>query len=264
MKNPDFLCNGLKMSRVWHCFGNYMHQVTHEDVELMLAASKTNVLPINTHQLNNNNGMDSLIIGFGNVKFDDLATKLPIENMTIMLNINHQTNAKDAIKKTLRAFELIEERVIKIEVLNKDLKTSNNIELIKAIEKLNKTNNNLILMPLLECNLEDAKKFVDLGCPLLRVMGSPIGSGSGIINCEEFSKICELGIPVVIDGGVGSANDFAIAVDLGASGCLVNSMLFEKENHPAKELRKFMEESQPILKKLDKEEKLNKKERIAC
>jgi thiazole synthase len=86
-----------------------------------------------------------------------------------------------------------------------------------------------------------AKELVDAGCPLLRVMGGPIGSGAGIADEAAFAECCNLGVPVVLDGGIGAVEDYLTARRLGAAGCLVNSMLFEQGLPPSKVLGDFVE-----------------------
>jgi thiazole synthase len=250
MNNPTFLCSEIVLSRVWHCFGNYTHRVDLPTVEAMLDASATNVLPINTHHLCPQNGRDGLVIGFGDVRYDDISQRPDIIRMVKMVNINHQTTAEVAIAKTKLAVELTNERVIKLEVLNPDLKTSNNRELIRAIKVLYEWDKSLVIMPLLECDYEDARTMAEMGCPLLRIMGSPIGSGGGLADPEEFARICELDVPVVLDGGVGHAEHFRLALELGAAGCLLNSMLFEDGRPPETVLAEFMREVQPYLQRL--------------
>lgn len=240
--NPLFEVNGIKMTKLWHCFGNYMHKVSKETAIAMLKASETNVIPINTHLLDDSKDLDSLQIGFAGVKLSDLAGDIDIEHYNIMLNINHQKTAREAINKTLWAHEMTGETLIKLEVLNKDLITSNDEGLIEAVKVLNKEAPHLILMPLLSNNYESAKKLVELGCPLLRVMGSGIGSGSGILDAEEFKKICSLPVPVVLDGGVSDADDFHLAESLGAIGCLINSALFVEGRDPVAYLGNFKEQ----------------------
>jgi thiazole synthase len=217
----------------------------------MLAASKTNVLPINTHFLDQDTGPAGLIIGFGDVLYDQISEQLEIRRLVKMININHQVTADAAVAKTMLAVNLTNERVIKLEVLNGDLKTSNNRELIRATNVLRSANSGLIVMPLLACNFKDARTLVELGCPLLRIMGSPIGSGEGITNPDEFARICELNVPIILDGGVGSFDHFRFAVELGASGCLVNSVLFDDGRRPEVVLKEFMEEFQCFLKHSD-------------
>ncbi|MFC5473917.1 hypothetical protein ACFPM8_08080 [Paraherbaspirillum soli] len=245
--NPVFDVAGLRMTRIWHCFGNYMHKVDLDTVLNMLSASKTNVLPINTHLLDQASGRSGLNIGFGGVQFDQLAEKISMDEMVIMLNINHQTSAQAAIDKTKLAYALTGERVVKLEVLNNDLRTSNNAELIKAVKQLRKDLPELIIMPLLHNDYESAETLVELGCPLLRVMGSGIGDGLGIVDANEFERICALPVPVVLDGGVRGAEDYAHAHKLGAVGCLINSALFVEDAPPEQLLAKFLSGSQSFL-----------------
>lgn len=245
--NPQFECSGYSLSKIWHCFGNYMNKVDLQTVLDMLEASKTNVIPVNTHKMTSDSGSEGLLIGFGGVKFDDLKKVIDVSKKLVMLNINHQVTAEDAVNKTLKAYELTGEVLIKLEVLNEDMATSNNSELIKAVEMLRKLKPELILMPLFYANYEDARQLIDLGCPLLRVMGSGIGSGKGIVDKQVFKNICSLGTPVVLDGDVGSVNDFTEASNLGAIGCLVNSMLFKSSLNPSEELKNFVIGCQPIL-----------------
>ncbi|MFG6459711.1 hypothetical protein [Roseateles sp. BYS96W] len=245
--NPLFDVAGLRMSRIWHCFGNYMHKVDLATIQRMLAASQTNVLPINTHQLSESTQRDGLMIGFGGVTFDQLAAVHPVDQMVIMLNINHQTTAEAAVAKTRLAHRLTGERVVKLEVLNTDMKTSNNAALIEAVKMLKQELPQLIIMPLLANNYDDARRLMELGCPLLRVMGSGIGEGRGIVDTQEFERICELPVPVVLDGGVRDARDYQIAHALGAQGSLINSALFVGALSPEAGLARFLERSQGFI-----------------
>ena len=245
--NPAFDVAGVRMTRIWHCFGNYMHRVDIETILAMLSASSTNVLPINTHRLDADTGRQGLLIGFGGVQFDQLAERANVDEMVVMLNINHQTSAEAAVEKTLLAHALTGERIVKLEVLNRDLRTSNDPELIEAVRQLKIALPELILMPLLHNDFASARTLADLGCPLLRVMGSGIGDGLGIVDEHEFERICALPVPVVLDGGVRDASDYAHAHRLGAAGCLINSALFSNGTAPDVELARFLAESQDFL-----------------
>ena len=246
--NPFFHVAGFRMTRIWHCFGNYMHRVDIDTVLAMLSASRTNVLPINTHRLDGETGRKGLLIGFGGVQFDQLAERISMDDMVVMLNINHQTSARAAVEKTTLAHALTGERVVKLEVLNTDLRTSNNAELIEAVRQLREALPELILMPLLHNDYASAQTLVGLGCPLLRVMGSGIGDGQGIIDAQEFERICTLPVPVVLDGGVRDAADYEHAHRLGAAGCLVNSALFlDGGLSPEHRLAEFMSASKRFL-----------------
>lgn len=237
--NEYFSVSNLEMTRIWHCFGNYMHKVDVLTAVNMLKASQANVIPINTHLLDEKRDLNNLQIGFAGAKLAQISQYLRIDNYILMLNINHQTTAQKAVEKTLWAYEITGEKVIKLEVLNDDLATSNDAGLIDATKRLRALNPDLILMPLLSNSYKTAKELVAHGCPLLRVMGSAIGSGKGIEDIEEFRKICSLGVPVVLDGGVSTSRDYDLARELGAEGCLINSALFTNSSDPVAYLKNF-------------------------
>jgi len=245
--NPSFRVAGLDMTRIWHCFGNYSHRVDLWTIQRMLRASGTNVLPINTHRLSRASLRGGLEIGFGGVTVDELHEKESFEGMVLMLNINHQTTAADAVAKTSLAYELTGERVVKLEVLSRDFRTSNDDQLVEAVRELRRLLPELVLMPLVSNNWISAQRLVELGCPLLRVMGSDIGSGRGIIDPETFGRICTLPVPVVLDGGVATAPDFATAYAAGAQGCLINSALFAGSAPPDVVLRAFVRDCASII-----------------
>jgi len=220
-----------------------MHRVDLAQVIKMLAASETNVIPINTHHLDNQRNRDDLVIGFGDVTFDELASVKDISSYVLMVNVNHQTTAQAAVTKTLTAVEMTGVPTIKLEVLTDDLKKSNDSALISAVEMLRAQRPDLRIMPLHSNDPHVARDLISAGCPLLRVMGSPIGSGAGIPNEQLFEEICNMEVPVVLDGGVGDVSHYLSAMRLGAKGCLVNSMLFEQADEPAVVLGDFVRRS---------------------
>jgi len=235
-----FSCDGLSLATIWHCFGNHMHRVELDQVLKMLSASGTNVIPVNTHLLDGGRRRDDLLIGFGNVTFDGLAAAKDISQYILMVNVNHQTTAAAAVEKTLIAADMTGIETIKLEVLSEDLKSSNDVALVNAVQMLRTRRPDLRLMPLHSNEPAVAQELVEAGCPLLRVMGGSIGSGAGIIDEPSFEACCRLGLPVVLDGGVGDADDYLVATRLGASGCLVNSMLFERGQEPDEVLGDFV------------------------
>jgi thiazole synthase len=69
-----------------------------------------------------------------------------------------------------------------------------------------------------------ARRLADAGAASVMPAGSPIGSGQGILNPFNLSVIIEeLKVPVIVDAGVGTASDVAIAMELGAAGVLLNT-----------------------------------------
>lgn len=236
-----FHCAGLQCTRLWHCFGNEDNHIGIETIQELLAASHSNVLPINTHNLTAANGKKGLQIGYGNVTYDELRRYLQVSGMVRMLNINLQVTVDAAVKKAQLAFELSGEPVLKLEVLTESRRTSNDSAVVEAYKRLMEWNPKLIIMPLLSASYRHASQLVESGCPLLRVMGSPIGSCRGIDDYAEFQQICGLGVPVVLDGGVGSPEDFRRALEAGAQGVLINSVLFANGSDPATVMRRFVD-----------------------
>src|SRR4029079_13456508 len=69
-----------------------------------------------------------------------------------------------------------------------------------------------------------ARKLEDVGCAAVMPLGSPIGSGLGIRNPHNIELIVEAaGVPVILDAGIGSASDAALAMELGCAGVLLAS-----------------------------------------
>jgi thiazole synthase len=68
------------------------------------------------------------------------------------------------------------------------------------------------------------RKLADLGCAAVMPLGSPIGSGRGIANPAAIELLCaRAGVPVILDAGIGTASDAALAMELGCAGVLLNS-----------------------------------------
>lgn len=242
-----FECDGMQLSSIWHCFGNYMHKVDLNQVQKMLEASRSNVIPINTHRLDRSKSREDLLIGFGDVTFDKLSTIIDLSQYYIFANINHQTTAAAAVEKVKLSAELADCSIIKLEVLRDDLKSSNDAALIDAVSMLRTSHPHLCIMPLLSNDPIVAQELESAGCPLLRVMGGPIGSGVGLPDEDAFAKCCSLDLPIVLDGGVGHVAHYLRAHELGAAGCLVNSMLFETDREPYEVLRDFVDHAEHLL-----------------
>jgi len=78
-----------------------------------------------------------------------------------------------------------------------------------------------------------ARRLEAVGCATVMPLGSPIGSGQGLVNQRQIELIIEAaGVPVVVDAGIGSASDAALAMELGADAVLVNTAV-AKAQRPA-------------------------------
>ncbi|MEA2640715.1 MAG: thiazole synthase [Chloroflexota bacterium] len=69
-----------------------------------------------------------------------------------------------------------------------------------------------------------ARRLEDVGCATVMPLASPIGSGQGLVNLEAIRVIVEQArVPVVVDAGIGAPSDAALAMEVGADACLVNT-----------------------------------------
>ena len=78
-----------------------------------------------------------------------------------------------------------------------------------------------------------AKRLEEIGCVTVMPLGSPIGSGQGLLNLSNIKIIIENAkVPVIIDAGIGVPSEASQAMELGADGVLINSAIAQAENPP--------------------------------
>jgi thiazole synthase len=100
------------------------------------------------------------------------------------------------------------------------------------------------VLPYINADPVLAKRLEELGTVTVMPLASPIGSGRGLICIEQIKLIIEqASIPVVVDAGIGAPSDAALAMELGADACLVNTAvaLAEKPQLMAEAIRKGVE-----------------------
>jgi thiazole synthase len=79
-----------------------------------------------------------------------------------------------------------------------------------------------------------AKRLEDVGTATVMPLASPIGSGQGMVNFDQIRIIVEQArVPVVVDAGIGAPSDAALAMEIGADACLVNTAVALAEDPPA-------------------------------
>jgi thiazole synthase len=133
--------------------------------------------------------------------------------------------AEDAIRTARLAREALETDLIKLEVIG-DEKTlfPDNEALLEAARVLVKEG--FTVMPYTNDDPIMAKKLEDMGCAAVMPLAAPIGSGLGIRNPYNIRIILEtVKVPIIVDAGVGTASDAAIAMELGCDGLLMNTAI---------------------------------------
>jgi len=129
------------------------------------------------------------------------------------------------------AREALETNWVKLEVIGDDETLFPDVpELLKAAEQL--IAKGFTVLPYCNDDPVTCKKLTGIGCPAVMPLGAPIGSGMGIRNPYNLRIIREMvDVPVIVDAGVGTASDVAVAMELGCDGVLLNTAVAEAK-HP--------------------------------
>src|SRR5579884_3544179 len=131
--------------------------------------------------------------------------------------------ARDAVLTAQLAREAFGTDWIKLEVIGDDRTLlPDAVELVAAAEEL--VDDGFVVLPYTTDDPTLARRLEDVGCVAVMPLGSPIGSGMGIRNPYNISIMVErAGVPVVLDAGVGTASDAALAMELGCDAVLCAS-----------------------------------------
>jgi thiazole synthase len=131
--------------------------------------------------------------------------------------------ARDAVLTARLGREALETNWVKLEVIGDDRTLlPDAVELLEAAEQL--VGEGFVVLPYTNDDPILARRLADAGCAVVMPLGSPIGSGMGIRNPYNLAIIREtVDIPVILDAGVGTASDAALAMELGCDGVLLAS-----------------------------------------
>ncbi len=158
----------------------------------------------------------------------NLLDVIPLDEFTILPNTAGCYSAKDAVRTCRLARELLDGRaLVKLEVLG-DATTlyPNVVETLAAAATLIKEN--FQVMVYTNDDPVVAKQLEELGCVAVMPLAAPIGSGLGIRNPYNILTIVENArVPILVDAGVGTASDAAVAMELGCDGVLMNTAIAE-------------------------------------
>src|SRR3954447_517775 len=134
--------------------------------------------------------------------------------------------ARDAVRTARLAREAFETDWVKLEVIGDDRTLlPDAVELIDAAETL--VAEGFVVLPYTNDDPVLARRLEEAGCAAVMPLGSPIGSGAGIRNPYNVSIIVEqASVPVILDAGIGTASDAALALELGCDAVLLASSIF--------------------------------------
>ncbi len=150
---------------------------------------------------------------------------LVAERVDVLPNTAGCFTARDAVTTAQLAREAFETDWIKLEVIGDDRTLlPDAVELVAAAEEL--VDDGFTVLPYTTDDPVLARRLEDLGCAAVMPLGSPIGSGMGICNPYNISIIVEQAeVPVILDAGVGTASDAALAMELGCDAVLCASAI---------------------------------------
>ncbi len=133
--------------------------------------------------------------------------------------------ARDAVRTAQLAREALQTDWVKLEVIGDERTLLPDApELLVAAEQL--VDDGFVVLPYTNDDPILARRLEDVGCAAVMPLGSPIGSGQGIANPANLALIVEqAGVPVILDAGVGTASDAALAIELGCDAVLCASAI---------------------------------------
>ena len=141
--------------------------------------------------------------------------------------------AREAVLTAKLAREALGTTWVKLEVIADDRTLlPDAVELLDAAQAL--VDDGFTVLPYTNDDPVLARRLADLGCAAIMPLGSPIGSGLGIRNPHAIEMICDgVDVPVVLDAGIGTASDAALAMELGCDAVLIASAVTRAENPAA-------------------------------
>ncbi len=135
------------------------------------------------------------------------------------------SSVRDAVLTAQLAREALETDWVKLELIgDRETLYPDVAGLIQAAEEL--VGDGFTVLPYCTDDPVVCRRLADVGCAAVMPLGSPIGSGMGLINPYNLEMVCTRSpVPVILDAGIGTASDAARAMELGCDGVMVNSAI---------------------------------------
>lgn len=187
----------------------------YPSIEVMQAAHKAS-------------GTQMVTVAIRRIHLDDPSGKTMLDYIdrgtyTILPNTAGSFTAKDAVLAAQLAREALQTDLIKLEVIgDSDTLYPDTRETISAAEMLVK--DGFTVLPYIADDPVACKALEQVGCAAVMPLAAPIGSGLGVCNPYSIALIKENAqVPIIVDAGVGTASDAAIAMELGVDALLMNT-----------------------------------------
>ena len=151
-------------------------------------------------------------------------------NIAALPNTAGCYTARDAVLTANLAREALETNLIKLEVIaDEDTLLPDPVELVDAAEQL--VGDDFVVFAYTNDDPALAKRLEDIGCAAVMPAGSPIGTGLGILNPHNIELIVDrANVPIILDAGIGTASEAALAMELGCDAVLLASAVTRAHN----------------------------------
>lgn len=180
-----------------------------------LAASGAEVVTVSIRRIDLNAGAQGLL--------DLLSEPLRQGTLTLLPNTAGCATVKDAVLTAELAREALGTDWIKLELIgDRETLYPDGEALLRAAEQLVAAG--FTVLPYCTDDPILCRRLADIGCAAVMPLGAPIGTGLGILNPYNIELICAHSpVPVVLDAGIGTASDAALAMELGCDAVLLNT-----------------------------------------
>ena len=194
----------------------------HRSMEEMTAAvesSGTEIITVAIRRLNLDDPNEKTVLDY-----------LDWDRYQVLPNTAGSQTADEAVFTAQLAREVTGSDWIKVEVIpDPKYLLPDPIGTLEACERLIK--DGFTVLPYIGADPVLARRLEELGCATVMPLGSPIGSGRGVLTLEEIQIIIEqAGVPVVVDAGLGAPSDAATVMEAGADAVLVNTAIAQADD----------------------------------
>jgi len=225
MENYSSLIIGGKQFSSRLMVGTGKYKSTQDMVE-SLSNSETEIITVAVRRIKNDQNGENLL------------EKINWKKYWMLPNTAGCVNSDEAVRIAILGRELAklsgqeENNFVKLEVIpDKKYLLPDPIETLKAAEILIKKG--FAVLPYINADPILAKRLEEIGCATVMPLGSPIGSGQGLLNLSNIRIIIENAkVPVIIDAGIGVPSEASQAMEIGADGVLINSAIAQAANPP--------------------------------
>ena len=183
-------------------------------------------------------GAEIVTVGIRRINLEDpsgesLIDLIDREKYELLPNTAGCFTARDAVLTARLAREALGTNLVKLEVIgDEDTLFPDVAGLLEATDEL--IRDGFTVLPYCNDDPVTCKKLEDAGCAAVMPLGAPIGSGMGIRNPYNLRIILDtVDVPVIVDAGVGTASDAAVAMELGCHGVMLNTAV-SGARHPVR------------------------------